>query len=148
MEDRLEICKKCVYFVDRGDVYQCNKNKRVLNFFVQHRSSVCPDNRWGRYIEASPPDLPRKAATLGKALLKWASNGFAPTPSDMFAQRMEICKACPEWDASGMAGTGRCKKCGCATQAKLRMATEKCPIDKWGPVTPSSPEQTQQSNTN
>jgi hypothetical protein len=30
-----------------------------------------------------------------------------------------------------MRGTGRCSKCGCSTWAKLRMASEKCPIDKW-----------------
>jgi hypothetical protein len=97
-------------------------------------------------IKATPPSLSRKAATLGKALLKWSSSGFAPTPPDALAERTEICKACPEWDAKAFNETGRCKKCGCSTWAKLRMASEKCPIDKWGPVTPSSPEQ--HPNTN
>lgn len=134
MEKRLEICKKCVYFIDKGDVYKCEKNKRVLNFFVQHRFSVCPDNRWGRYTNASSPNLPRKAATLGKALLKWASSGFSPTSPDTLAKRMEICKACSEWDSKALNETGRCKKCGCSTWAKLRMETERCPIGKWEAV--------------
>lgn len=95
-------------------------------------------------VKATPPSLPQQAASLGKALVDWASSGFAPTPPDALAERMEICKACPEWDANGMGGTGRCKKCGCSTQVKLRMATEKCPLDKWGPVTPSFREPQQQ----
>jgi hypothetical protein len=45
--------------------------------------------------------------------------------------RMQLCKACEWWDAQALKGTGRCKKCGCSTWAKLRMATERCPIGKW-----------------
>ena len=83
---------------------------------------------------ATPPSLPQQAASLGKSLVDWTSSGFSVTPAEILNKRLEICKACPEWDANGLMGTGRCKKCGCSTQAKLRMATEKCPIDKWGPV--------------
>ncbi len=79
----------------------------------------------------TPPSLPQQAANLGSSLVKWAGSGFTATDPDTLASRMDTCKACDLWDAAGMAGTGRCRKCGCSTQAKLRMASEKCPIGKW-----------------
>ena len=78
-----------------------------------------------------PPSLPQQAANLGSSLVKWAGSGFTATDPDTLASRMDTCKACDLWDAAGMAGTGRCRKCGCSTQAKLRMASEKCPLGKW-----------------
>jgi hypothetical protein len=69
--------------------------------------------------------------TLAKALTKWSLSKFEMAEPPLFNQRISICKSCPEWDESGFVNTGRCKKCGCSTQAKLRMATEKCPIGKW-----------------
>ena len=72
-----------------------------------------------------------QAISFSKSLAKWSLSKFAITPQNILKERQEICKLCPEWDSSGIAGTGRCKKCGCSTQAKLRMASESCPINKW-----------------
>ena len=85
--------------------------------------------------KATPPSLPQQAANLGKALVNWTTSGFSPTPPEILATREATCRACPEWDATAMGGTGRCAKCGCSTWAKLRMATERCPLGKWEPVT-------------
>ena len=60
--------------------------------------------------------------------------GFATTPPEALATREATCRACPEWDATALNNTGRCRKCGCSTWAKLRMATERCPIGKWEAV--------------
>jgi hypothetical protein len=78
-----------------------------------------------------PPSIPQMATSLGGSLANFARSGFTATDPDTLASRMDTCKACDLWDAAGMAGTGRCRKCGCSTQAKLRMASEKCPIGKW-----------------
>jgi hypothetical protein len=129
MEERVAYCEKCHFFINKGDVFQCGKNKRILNFFIQHANSVCPENRW------SQPSLPQQAASLGKSLLNWTASGFSPTPPDILAVREATCRACPEWDDTSMAKTGRCRICGCSTWAKLRMATERCPLGKWEPVT-------------
>jgi hypothetical protein len=88
---------------------------------------------------ATPPSLPQQAVSLGKSLINWTSSGFAPTPPDILAAREATCRACPEWDAQALNSTGRCRKCGCSTWAKLRMATERCPIGKWEAVE-SKPE--------
>jgi hypothetical protein len=70
---------------------------------------------------------------------RFARSGFAATPPEILAQREATCRACPEWDAAALNKTGRCRKCGCSTWAKLRMATERCPIGKWEAVE-SKPE--------
>ena len=70
-------------------------------------------------------------ARFGNAAHRFARAGFATTPPEALAQREAICRACPEWDAQALNGTGRCRKCGCSTWAKLRMATEECPLGKW-----------------
>ena len=60
--------------------------------------------------------------------------GFATTPPEILAERESTCRACLEWDAAALNSTGRCRKCGCSTWAKLRMATERCPVGKWEAV--------------
>jgi hypothetical protein len=77
------------------------------------------------------PDAIEMAKSFANSIGSWAKSGFELTDEETLEKRMAICKACPEWDKDGMGGTGRCRKCGCSTQAKLRMASEKCPIDKW-----------------
>ena len=47
--------------------------------------------------------------------------------------RLKICrgsstnKACDEY----FRPTGSCKKCGCFVRLKTKMASQKCPLDKW-----------------
>lgn len=81
--------------------------------------------------QSALPSLSEQAKTLAGAGTNWVKSGFKTVDQETFDGRLDICKGCEFWDAAGMLGTGRCTKCGCSTQAKLRMATEKCPIDKW-----------------
>lgn len=74
-------------------------------------------------------------ARFGHAANRFARSGFATTPPEILSTREATCRACPEWDAAALNATGRCRKCGCSTWAKLRMATERCPIGKWEAVT-------------
>jgi len=71
---------------------------------------------------------------FAQATHRFARAGFAVTPPETLALRQDLCKVCPEWDAAALNTTGRCRKCGCSTWAKLRMATERCPIGKWEAV--------------
>ena len=87
-------------------------------------------------LASPPPSLPQMAASFAGSMVGWAKGGFQVTDEETLAERLAICAACPEWDRDGFMGTGKCTKCGCSG-AKLHMATSKCPIDKWGPVTPS-----------
>jgi hypothetical protein len=75
-------------------------------------------------------------AKLGLSAHRFARAGFATTPPEALATREATCRACPEWDAAALNATGRCRKCGCSTWAKLRMATESCPLGKWKAISP------------
>jgi hypothetical protein len=77
------------------------------------------------------PDIFKMGANFAGSLGDWALRGFAVANAEQLESRKEICKGCEFWNPNGFGGTGSCKKCGCSTQAKLRMATSKCPIDKW-----------------
>jgi len=81
-----------------------------------------------RLLEQS---LPQKVVSLALSLENWADKGFPVVTKEQLASRLAICKGCEFWDQKGFGNTGKCTKCGCSTQAKLRMATAKCPIDKW-----------------
>ena len=64
------------------------------------------------------------------AARRFVDGGFAMVPDDEFKRRMELCAPCEFWEAKARMGMGKCLKCGC-TSAKLRFATEKCPLNKW-----------------
>ncbi len=67
------------------------------------------------------------------AMKTWVLNGMPIVSKEVYESRKSICNSCPFWDKDGNMGMGKCKQCGC-TAAKLYLATEKCPIDKWGPA--------------
>jgi hypothetical protein len=143
---RTEACMKCEFASANGHYGVCGKCGCDIESKVRIAGETCPIGNW-ETGESNPPSLTQMASTFLGSALRWAKGGMQTVTAEQFYSRIEVCKGCEFWEGSGFAGTGRCKKCGCSTQAKLRMATEKCPIDKWGPVTPSSPEQ-QQPNTN
>lgn len=74
------------------------------------------------------------AKSVSLSLVDWAKQGFPIADISNYEKRIAICKSCEFWNPKGFNGSGSCLKCGCSTQAKLRMATSKCPIDKWGPM--------------
>lgn len=78
-----------------------------------------------------PTKIFSRAKGLTSEVGKWVGQRFPPCPPEELEARLATCKGCEFWDQAGFAGTGSCKKCGCSTQAKLRMGTSKCPIDKW-----------------
>ena len=64
------------------------------------------------------------------ATFRWASAGFKIADDETLAKRQAICDTCQYWKASARLGMGKCLKCGCSL-AKLKLASEKCPIEKW-----------------
>jgi hypothetical protein len=47
--------------------------------------------------------------------------------TELSEQRHKICERCDFFDPMEL----QCLKCGCFTEAKTAMNTEKCPLDKW-----------------
>lgn len=107
----------------------------------------CPKNKWGTFYcyevteeqtndeltptDQSGPKLLQMAQSLGRSSKGWAGSGFKITDPQTLQNRIDSCSKCEFWKKQAFGGTGRCMKCGCSTWAKLRMATEKCPIGRW-----------------
>jgi hypothetical protein len=81
--------------------------------------------------EIKPPSIADMAKSLVASTAKWAGRGFKFATEEQVTSRLNECHGCEFWNSTALRGTGRCTKCGCSTWAKLRMATEKCPIGKW-----------------
>lgn len=91
-----------------------------------------------RASKLNTPSIVEQAKSAVTAVAKFAKSGLEITAPEILENRLEICKGCEWWDGAALNNSGRCKKCGCSTWAKLRMASEKCPLDKWGPVNAES----------
>ena len=70
------------------------------------------------------------AKNLGKSLVDWSASGFQVCNEEQLQNRLNICASCEFMSES------RCLKCGCFIQAKARLATSVCPINKWQSLTP------------
>jgi hypothetical protein len=77
-----------------------------------------------------PSVLQMGRSALGD-LIKWGSVKFGRCTQEQIDHRLAECKQCPHWDPSGFNGTGRCKKCGCSTWAKLKLKSSSCPEGRW-----------------
>ena len=64
------------------------------------------------------------------ATIRFAKSGFKIAGIETLSARKAICDKCEFWDSTAFFGRGKCRKCGCSS-AKLRLASEKCPIGKW-----------------
>lgn len=102
----------------------------------------CPNGHWGPMMcdglydppssaTSEPPSIGVMAKSITESAKKWVGGGLKITDDATLKYRLEACHGCEYWNPNGFKGTGRCMKCGCSTWAKLRMATEKCPINKW-----------------
>ena len=65
-----------------------------------------------------------------KATYNWAKSGFKLADETELKRRKLICNKCKFWYPTARMGLGKCLKCGCSS-AKLKLASEKCPIGKW-----------------
>ena len=87
--------------------------------------------RLNQPLPVAKPTAIGMAISASKSLKSWAESGFQKAPQIIIDDRLSICKKCDFWDASALNNTGRCLKCGCSTWAKIKLATESCPIGLW-----------------
>lgn len=110
-----------------SELYQ--KHKEEI-FFIAHLNSQIKNPETSTK-EIKYPALKQMVSGLSRSITKWAVGGFKIVDERIFEQRLDQCRLCEFWDSKALNGGGRCKKCGCSTWAKLKLATEKCPIGKW-----------------
>jgi len=124
MQMRLQACQRCKEYVT------CKTANQIAK---PDLSCPLPEPKW----KAENSTFLDQLNSFSQSVVKWTASGLPTTPPDILAAREATCRSCPEWDASAMGGTGRCRICKCSTWAKLRMATERCPLGKWEAVPPS-----------
>jgi hypothetical protein len=100
------------------------------------------DRRRARIVELSadppaaaaypPPATQARnlAGAVGRAVIAAARGEAVRVDEAEYARRLEVCRGCSNFDAA----RNRCRRCGCRTAAKLRLAREACPEGKWGAV--------------
>lgn len=67
------------------------------------------------------------------SVVNHAMNSFKNASRHVQMERMNICQGCEHFNA------GRCNQCGCFLNIKTSWASEKCPLDKWGPEQDAHP---------
>ena len=106
----------------------------------------CPEGQSPEAKAAAEQGIAEAAERLGieanyikhwaQALLRWSLAGFPTRSPDETEQiEREHCQPCKHYVEDG----ARCRKCGCRVNNnwlpvinKIRMATESCPVGKWG----------------
>lgn len=101
------------------------RDAALANPQAEENSNNVPENK---KILATPTQM---IASAGTAALNWVKSGLKTLSDEQIQARLDICKGCDLWDKDALNGTGRCRKCGCSTWAKIRMASEECPEKKW-----------------
>lgn len=75
------------------------------------------------------PGLSETTKNFVGSIYNWIKSGLPIVKEDVYKKRLAICETCPNWDNSEI--LPKCTVCGCFI-GKLKLASEKCPINKWG----------------
>ena len=67
---------------------------------------------------------------FAKSAAKHVVNGAAKVPTEIYRQRLEICRDCEFYNNENPKHP-RCKECGCFLMVKASWASESCPLQKW-----------------
>ena len=73
------------------------------------------------------PSVAQQAKNFFSSMTNFIKSGMETVGDDEYQRRLDICNGCEWFDHEA----GRCKQCGCFMRIKAKLASEKCPIDKW-----------------
>jgi hypothetical protein len=117
-----------------GKPYQCAWMAKEPRDPVQERSVINAARRAAGLPPISGqsseyPSMATMAAHLAGAAARFVAGGLPLVDDAEFGRRSALCGDCPEYDHAH----SRCRLCGCFLGAKLRAATEHCPLPspKW-----------------
>lgn len=120
-------------------VYSVNRHEEANGYPVTDQKTIeaqlCINHPFS-CGDSEQPSLLEKASNFTHAMVDWAKAGFPVASADILQQRLDICQACRYWRGArgGTLLSGACRKCGCQG-VKLALATEACPIGRWGAST-------------
>jgi len=73
------------------------------------------------------PPLLEQAGNALAAAGRAIASGLQLVDDAEHARRLAICEGCEHYDGD----RHRCRKCGCWSNLKAKLASEKCPMEKW-----------------
>jgi hypothetical protein len=82
------------------------------------------------------PGLLRRAWNFGQAVVRHAADGAAKVSDAVYEERLGICRQCELCNLDRMVCSH--PACGCFLTIKAGWNSEKCPLDKWMPITPNT----------
>lgn len=98
----------------RAESYDCNPSLGI----IERAAAVSKKQRKRR--------LTRKEFVKGAKSVAKSVAGVGLAEENIIATRKEICNKCEFREG------GKCGKCGCFLRHKTRLASESCPISRWG----------------
>lgn len=134
--------EKDIEFLDKVNLYKFDLNRnQIINpelpnsLPIEYKSQiVLSDNN---SLPPAPiprtdlPSLKKMAFSLTSALkdtiLQAVKDGSVIVTPNILLKRMDICVTCEFF----VVDKSRCNKCGCFMNIKARLASSKCPIEKW-----------------
>jgi len=71
------------------------------------------------------------AGSVSRGIKMYAKSKVIASDHSIVTSRVEICRGCESLE--DVYGMEYCTKCLCAMWLKVRLASSRCPIDKWEP---------------
>jgi hypothetical protein len=94
---------------------------------------ACPRrvwHAWGDCARVTAPTPAEMAANAARSGARWMAAGLPIVSRSIYRVRLTLCRACPHWSDGARLGLGKCNAPGCGcTKLKLRLATERCPLN-------------------
>jgi hypothetical protein len=119
-------------------------NAVTVSLAISTARTACPQHveslllRYLPVLQASPPSLAARTASLARATAKWLLAGRPlRDAADVARIYDEVCLPCEHREATTDADISWCRQCGCRLARtdrvfhKILLATEHCPLGKW-----------------
>ncbi len=116
---------RCDFIQIKDRVYQCRRCGKTIG------AAPGIEPRWDKIPDCKGPTASQKLFNYAAAVVRWLEAKMPLRPDHEIARILEMCTQCAHYE------NNTCKLCGCrlagrnALFAKVRMATEHCPIGRW-----------------
>lgn len=110
--------------------YRRNNNLPIGTLFDEEFERIICERLPEACIDFTPPSPFEQAASLTKALFRWAQAGLPTRTEEQVKAIQEICQGCNFFGGNSGLLKIACQKCRCSKK-KLYLATEHCPISRW-----------------
>ena len=120
------------------------ENEVTVSLAISTAHAACPQHvaslmeRYRPLLQASPPSLVPRTASLARATAKWLMAGRpSRDAADVARIYDDLCLPCEHREATPDADISWCRQCGCRLARtdrvfhKILLATEHCPLGKW-----------------